>query len=185
MLVESLIFLLENSSLQSMFPIAVRVILLKACLCKADFLVVQQLRFHASTAVDRASVPWSKAKFPWAVWCGQGEKKKKLCVVVGCNCSPLLTLSNYIGYSPNTPSELPPQGLITCWTVSRETLFPDKHVTCYLVFLRLYAKLFQWRGLSWSLCTSGVVNYGPQQSLLSVSFWMVPELRMVRYFLIG
>lgn len=77
MLVESLIFLLENSSLQSMFPIAVRVILLKACLCKADFLVVQQLRFHASTAVDRASIPWSKAKFPWAVWCGQGEKKKK------------------------------------------------------------------------------------------------------------
>ena len=39
--------------------------------------VVQQLRFHASTAVDRASIPWSKAKFPWAVWCGQGEKKKK------------------------------------------------------------------------------------------------------------
>ena len=113
-----------------------------------DFLAVQGLELCISTAVGRGSIPWSKAKFPWAVWCGQGEKKKKLCVVVGCNCSRLLTLSSYIGYSPNTPSELPPQGLITCWTVSRETLFPDKHVTCYLVFLRLYAKLFQWRGLS-------------------------------------
>ena len=36
-----------------------------------DFLVIQGLRFHASSAGDVGSIPGQEAKIPHASWCGQ------------------------------------------------------------------------------------------------------------------